>query len=52
MSDWTQIHTKFGARYPYQAKCPCGWRSRGYVKREAAETMADAHDCDYGKDDR
>ena len=29
--------------YPHRAVCTCGWKSWGYVRTHAAETMADHH---------
>jgi hypothetical protein len=29
--------------YPYRATCSCGWQSRTYVARHAAQMMADDH---------
>lgn len=29
--------------YPYKARCSCGWSSRGYAAKHAAEDMATWH---------
>lgn len=29
--------------YPFRAVCECGWESRPYAARHAAQSMADAH---------
>ena len=31
--------------YPWRAVCPCGWASRGYAARHAADTMGAEHEC-------
>jgi hypothetical protein len=34
--------------YPWTAVCPCGWQSRGYVSRHAAELMSADHQLTEG----
>jgi hypothetical protein len=36
------INTRRG-RYPWRARCSCGWRSWGYSTESAAELAADDH---------
>jgi len=31
--------------YPWRSVCPCGWASRGYAARHAADTMGAEHEC-------